>query len=156
MPYVYAPYWQNPAQIDAQLCVRVKGDPAAMLPLLARQVNRVDPDVPVAETITLQQQIAGSVQSLRITASFVSYAAVLTVLLSAMGLYGALAFSVSRRTREIGIRMALGAESSGVLVMVIRERMSVILVGVVAGLGLASALPALSAISFTDLAPPMR
>ena len=119
--------------------MRVKGDPAAMLPMLAREVNRVDPDVPIAETTTLPLQIAGGLRSLRITASFVSYAAAWAVLLSAIGLYGALAFSVSRRTREIGIRMALGAESTEVLAMVIREGMTVILFGVATGLGLAVA-----------------
>ena len=61
-PYVYTPSWQNPAQVDARLLMRVKGDPAAMLPMLVREVNRVDPDVPIAETITLPMQTAGSYQ----------------------------------------------------------------------------------------------
>ncbi len=139
IPYVYVPYWQNAAQVDARLCLRVKGDPAAMLPVLVREANRVDPDVPIAETITLPLQIAGTLQSLRITASFVSYAATLAVFLSAIGLYGALAFSVSRRTKEIGIRMAVGAASADVRAMVIRQGMAVILVGVAAGFGLAAA-----------------
>jgi len=139
IPYVYVPYWQNAAQVDARLCVRVKGDPTPMLTVLARQVSRVDPDVPIAETITLPLQIAGGLQSLRISASFVSYAAALAVLLSAIGTYAALAFSVSRRTKEIGIRMAVGAKSTEVRAMVIREGMTVIAVGVAAGLGLAVA-----------------
>jgi ABC-type antimicrobial peptide transport system permease subunit len=138
-PYVYTPFWQNPAQVDAHFCVRVKGDPAAMLPALVREVNRVDPEVPIDETMTLSLQIAGSISSLRITASFVSYAAVLAVLLSAIGLYGALAFSVSRRTKEIGIRMAVGARSAEVLLMVMREGMTVIFIGVAAGVGLSIA-----------------
>jgi predicted permease len=132
-PYVYIPYWQNAAQVDARLLIRVKGDPAAMLPALVRAVNRVDPDVPITETIALTLQMAGSISSERITAGFVSYAAVLAVLLSAIGLYGAMAFSVSRRTKEIGIRMAIGARSAAVLAMVMREGMTVVLVGVVPG-----------------------
>lgn len=68
-----------------------------------------------------------------------SFAAVPAVLLSAIGLYGALAFAVSRRTREIGIRMAVGAESRAVLAMVIREGMSVVLAGFVLGAPLAQA-----------------
>ncbi len=138
-PYVYTPFWQNKELVDARLCVRVKGDPAAMLPSLAREVNRVDPDVPIAETITLPLQMAGSIRSLQITASFVSYAAVLAIVLSALGLYGTLAFAVSRRTKEIGIRMAVGARSATVLLMVIREGMTVIFVGVAIGVGLAMA-----------------
>jgi predicted permease len=132
-PYVFVPFWQNPSQLDASVCVRVKGNPAAMLPALAREVNRVDSDVPIAETVTLPQQIAGSISDLRITASFVSYAAVLAVLLSAIGLYGAMTFSLSRRTKEIGIRMAIGAKSASVLAMVIREGMTVVFIGVAFG-----------------------
>ncbi|SPF53229.1 conserved membrane hypothetical protein [Candidatus Sulfopaludibacter sp. SbA4] len=136
---VYTPYWQNPAQVDASLCVRVKGDPAAALPALAREVNRVDPDLPITETMTLRHQIAVGSNGLQIIAGFVSYAAVLAVLLSAVGLYGALVFSVSRRTKEIGIRMAIGARSAEVLRMVIREGMAVVLVGAAIGVGLAIA-----------------
>ena len=139
MPYVYTPFWQNPAEVDARVSVRVKGDPESMLPMLDREVHRVDPDVPIAETITLPMQIAGGIRSLRITASFVSFAALLSVLLSAIGLYGAMAFSVSRRTKEIGIRMAVGAKPQQVLGMVIREGMTVALVGAASGVGLAIA-----------------
>jgi macrolide transport system ATP-binding/permease protein len=139
LPYVYTPFWQNAMQVDARLCVRVKGDPAAMLPALVREVGRVDRNVPIAEVITLPQQMAGSVMSLRIAAGFVSYAALLAVLLSAIGLYGVLAFSVSRRTKEIGIRMAVGARSSEVLAMIIRDGMTVIGVGVAIGGGLSIA-----------------
>ena len=138
-PYLYVPFWQNPTEIDARVCVRVKGDPDAALPVLTRAVNRVDPDVPIAETMTLPLQMAGRIQPERTTATFASYAAVLAVLLSAVGLYGALAFSVARRKREIGIRMAIGARPAEVLLMVMREGMTVISVGVTAGVGLAIA-----------------
>jgi putative ABC transport system permease protein len=136
-PYVYAPYWQNAMQVDARYCVRVKGDPAAMLSLLVREVNRVDPDVPVSNTTTLPVQIKGTIKPTRITATLLAYAAGLSVLLSAIGLYGTLAFSVSRRTREIGIRMAVGAESRTVRSMVVREGMAVVALGIVGGMGLA-------------------
>jgi predicted permease len=139
LPYVYVPYWQNPEAVDARLCVRVHGDPAAMLSRLAREVNRVDPDVPIAETITLPTQLDGMFKPLRVSATFLSYVAAMAVLLSAIGLYGALAFAVSRRTKEIGIRMAVGAESRGVLTMIVREGMTVILLGACVGIGLAVA-----------------
>jgi predicted permease len=138
-PYVFEPFWQNPGEIDARLCARVRGDPAAMLPRLAREVNSVDPDVPIAETITLMTQLDGFYRPLRVTAAFLSYAAGLTVLLSAMGLYGALAFTVARRTKEIGIRMAVGAQARGVLAMVVREGMTVVIAGACVGLTLALA-----------------
>jgi hypothetical protein len=136
-PYVFAPFWQNAAQLDARFLVRVKGDPGAMLPALTREANRVDPDVPIAETITLPEQMAGANLELRYTAGFASFAAVLAILLSSIGLYGALAFAVSRRTKEIGIRMAVGAESATVLAMVLRDGMRVILAGAVIGVVLA-------------------
>ncbi|HLY20153.1 MAG TPA: FtsX-like permease family protein, partial [Bryobacteraceae bacterium] len=138
-PYVYVPFWQNPEQLDARLAIRVKSDPASMLPALAHEVNQVDPDVPIAETITLPLQMEGSIRSERVTGAFVSYAALLAVLLSGIGLYGTQSFSVSRRTREMGIRLAVGARPAAVLAMVVREGMSVIAVSIAAGIGLAIA-----------------
>jgi len=70
---------------------------------------------------------------LRTTGAFASYAAVLAVLLSAIGLYGALAYSVSRRTKEIGIRMAVGAKSGTVLRMIVREGMTAVILGIALG-----------------------
>jgi macrolide transport system ATP-binding/permease protein len=138
-PFAYAPFWQNPGQIDSRVCVRVHGDPAVILAALAREVHRVDPEVPIAETITLPMQMAGWIRPLRISATFVAYAAVLAMLLTAVGLYGTLAFTVSRRTKEIGVRMALGAARSSVLALIVREGMTVVLLGVVVGVGLAAA-----------------
>jgi macrolide transport system ATP-binding/permease protein len=138
-PYVYAPFWQNPGQIDSRLCVRVAGDPASMLPALVREVNRVDPDVPIAETITLPIQMAGWIRPLRLTATFIGYAAGLATLLTAIGLYGTLSFTVARRTREIGVRMALGAARSRVLGLILREGMMVVVAGALAGVALAAA-----------------
>jgi putative ABC transport system permease protein len=138
-PYVYLPYWQNADSVDARYCVRVRGDTAAMLPVLIREVNGVDPDVPVTEAITLAFQLAqGKLRPVRMTATFLAYAAGLAVLLTTIGLYGALAFSVSRRTKEMGIRMAVGAPPAELLRMIVWEGMTVVLLGVVAGLGLSS------------------
>ena len=138
-PWIYVPFWQNPQQVDSRLAIRVAGDPEAMLPALVREVNRVDPDVPIAETITLPLQMAGLIRPLRISATFIGYAAALAVLLTAIGLYGTLAFAVSQRTKEIGIRMALGAARARVLGLIVREGMTVVLIGALAGLGLAAA-----------------
>jgi len=138
-PWVYAPFWQNPAQIDSRLAIRTAGDPAAVLPAIARQVNRLDPDVPIAETITLPGRIAALMRPVRVSATFVGYTAVLAVVLTAIGLYGSLAFAVARRTKEIGIRMALGAPRGRVLGLVVREGMTVVAAGVAIGLALALA-----------------
>ena len=138
-PYVYIPFWQNPSQIDARLCIRVKGDPAAMIPQLVNVANRVNPAIPIAETIPLSVRVAGSISSLRITAAFASYAAIFALLLSGVGLYGVLAFSVSRRTKEIGIRLAVGAKASGVFLMLVREGMAAVCAGLLTGIPLAIA-----------------
>ena len=138
-PYVYVPYWQNAKTLEARLCVRVKGNPAAMLSRLVREVNRVDPNIPIAETITLPVQLDGMFRPLRVSATFLGYVACVCVLLSAIGLYGVLAFRVSRRKKEIGIRMALGANPYSIRVMIMREGMAVILFSSCAGIGLAAA-----------------
>ena len=136
--WVYTPFWQNPAQVDSRVAIRAAGDPSALLPAIAREVNRVDPDVPIAETITLPSRIAALMRPVRVSATFVGYTAVLAVILTAVGLYGSLAFAVARRTKEIGIRMALGAERRRVLGLVVRDGMTVVAAGVAAGLALAA------------------
>jgi putative ABC transport system permease protein len=119
--------------------VRVAGDPAAILPALAREVHAVDPDVPITETITLPTRMAGLVRPVRVGAVFVGYAASFAMLLTAIGLYGVLAFSVSRRTKEIGIRLALRATRSRVVASIVREGVGVVVAGAAVGVGLAVA-----------------
>jgi predicted permease len=138
-PWIYVPFWQNPNQIDSRLAIRVAGDPAAMLPAIEREVNRADPDVPVSETLTLPGRLAALLRPVRIGAAFIGYTAVLAVLLTAVGLYAALAFAVTRRTREIGIRVALGAARSQIVGAIVRDGAIVTAVGTAVGLGLAVA-----------------
>jgi len=137
--WVYVPFWQNPGQIDSRIAVRVSGDPAAILPALTREVHAVDADVPIAETITLPTRMAGLTAPVRVGAAFVGYAASFAMLLTAIGLYGALAFAVSRRTKEIGIRLALGAARSRLVASIVREGFVVVCVGAAAGVLLAVA-----------------
>jgi predicted permease len=139
-PFVYVSYWQNPAQVDARYYVRVRGDAGAMLPALVREVNRLDPAVPVTDTVTMSFFLAHTMlHPVRLNATFLGYAAGLAVLLSALGLYGTMAFSVSRRAKEVGIRMALGAARRDVFGLILGEGMAAVLGGVAAGLGLALA-----------------
>ncbi len=136
-PYLYVPFWQNPDQVDARLQIRVAGDPAAMLPTLARTVSEVDANVPVTGLVPMPLRIAGNLRPLRMGATAVGYAGGLAVLLSAIGLYATLAAKVAQRTREIGVRLALGSTSRQIVGLIINEGMRVIVVGVAAGLALA-------------------
>lgn len=135
--YVYTPYWQNPDAVDARLCIQVRGDPAAMLPTLNRAIHGVDPEVPIAEMTTLSRQLKGVFRPLRLSATFVSYAAGLTTVLCIIGLYAALALAVARRRREIGIRLALGAAPQRMFLSLLKEGMGTVLIGMACGLGLA-------------------
>ena len=136
-PWAYIPFWQNAGAIDSRIAVRTSGDPAALLPELAREVHPIDPAVPIADTITLPVQIAGLTRPVRVAALFIGYAAALAMLLTAIGLYGALAFAVSRRTKEIGIRLALGAGRGRLVASIVREGLGVVLAGAAVGVVLA-------------------
>jgi predicted permease len=140
-PFLYLPYWQNNIrpQIDARLAIRVAGDPLAMLPGLRRVIVSVDPQVPLGEAMTLTRQINIVFKSVMLTSSVLTWTGALAFFLSMLGLYGALAFAVGERRREIGIRMALGAERGDVLRLVIGQGLRLALSGVVIGLLLAYA-----------------
>jgi predicted permease len=138
-PWIYTPFWQNRSEVDSRLAIRVAGDPASMLPVLVRVANRVDGDVPIAETITLRTRLAGLLRPVRVGAIFVGYTAALAVMLTAIGLYGALAFTVSRRTKEIGIRMALGAARGRIVASIVGDGLLVVVAGTAAGVVLAAA-----------------
>ncbi|MGD8329569.1 MAG: FtsX-like permease family protein, partial [Acidobacteriota bacterium] len=138
-PYLYTAFWQNPEEVDTRLQVRVRGDAAALLPRLMGAVSRVDPEVPISEPLTLTQRVNGYLRPQRMGAAAVSYAAGLAVLLSAMGLYAALAAGVSARRHELGVRMAVGASAGEVFRMIVRQGSATNAAGVAVGLGVAAA-----------------
>jgi predicted permease len=141
-PFLYLPYWQNNIrpQIDARLLIRVAGDPETMLPGLLRVIASVDQQVPLDEVTPLTRQINTVFKSVMLTSAVLTWAGALAFFLSMLGLYGVLAFAVGARTREIGIRMALGAEARDVLRLVIAQGLRLALAGV--GIGLPAAYAA--------------
>jgi predicted permease len=131
---VYTAYWQDPDRVDARLCVRTEGDAGELLPTLRRAIFEIDPQVPVTETSTLKARLRSEFASVHLAGRVLAVSGALAAFLSAVGLFGVLALAVTRRTREVGIRMALGAGQWQVVTAIVGEVLG--LVGVALGLGL--------------------
>ncbi|HEU5182797.1 MAG TPA: ABC transporter permease [Candidatus Polarisedimenticolia bacterium] len=116
------------------VAVRVDGEPGKLLPSIRRKVREIDPELALANVRTMDEWIAASSAQLRLSTQLLSGFAAAALLIAALGIYGVLASSVSQRTREIGMRMALGAQPGGVLRLVVGEGMRVALAGISAGL----------------------
>src|SRR6202020_1479077 len=101
--------------------MRVNGDPMSALPNAERAVHELDPDLPLRDPMTQQAQFNESINDRRLFSRLAVFFGLLAGLLVATGLYGTLAYRVSHRTVEIGVRLAVGAQRSEVLLMVLRE-----------------------------------
>ena len=139
LPFLYLPFWQT-AEIDTRMVVRVATDPQAMLPTLRREIAAVDANVPISEDMPMTEQIDSKYRPVLLMSSVLICAGLIALFLSMIGLYSVLAFTVSQRTREIGIRMALGATSLDVLRLVARKGMTLAVIGIALGSGGAIAL----------------
>lgn len=135
----YLPFWQDETLLEARMCIRVSGDAAAALPMVRRTIASIDPEVPVTEAMPLMDQVRGAYKDTRIANAVLSCAALLALILSAMGLYGIVSYDVTRRTKEIGVRTALGARPYDVVRLFLRQGFRIALTGVLFGAGLAFA-----------------
>ena len=156
-PFFYLPRLQHSALFPrATLLVRATEDPARMLLTLEREIHTLDANLPLEKTWTFEQYLSQRMDRQRGLTTVLAVFGVVALILAAMGLYGVMAFAVAQRTREIGIRMALGAEVGDIRKLFVGEGVRLALIGVAVGIGLAAALTrALSSLLFgvtaTDL-----
>jgi predicted permease len=136
----YEPYLASPFLGQMTVYIRTSMDPGQLFPALRAKVRELDPNIPVYAMRTTEEQINNSLTTERLIASLSAVFGFLATLLAAIGLYGVMAYTVARRTREIGIRMALGAAQVNVIWMVMREVLILVAVGVAAGVPAAWAL----------------
>lgn len=151
-PFVYLPLAQNHTNF-VSLAVRTAGPPMAITPQVREIVSALDRDIPIYWVYSMTEALARPLWFIRVFGSMFMLFGVVALFLAGVGLYAVMAFSVSRRTREVGIRMALGAEAGHVLGMVLRQGLVQLGIGMAAGLALAFGVSQLMKIVLFDVQP---
>src|SRR5438876_2274924 len=132
-PEMYVPFAQDP-YFTSIIVVRSNQDPVSLLPAIRREIQAIDSGVPLANVRTFEQVIADSVAPRRLSVVLLGVFAGVAVLLASVGIYGVMSFLVGQRTQEIGVRMALGAQRSDVLKLVLSRSLKLISAGTIIGL----------------------
>jgi putative ABC transport system permease protein len=140
LPEVYMPYKQFPILLSPHLAVRTTGDATAAAGSLRKLISGIDRTAPIHDVMTMEQALADSIAPRRFHLFLLGTFAAIALLLALVGIYGVMSYSVTQRTQEIGVRMALGAQRNEVVRMVVRQGLGISLVGIAAGLIAAAGL----------------
>jgi len=132
-PMAYYGHTQNPQGL-ANFVVRFSGAPGAIVPQVRRAIQEVNRNLPIDEVVSLSEHIGRSLTQQKLVARLAFFFGLLALLLACVGLYGVLSYAVTRRTNEIGIRLALGADGRNILWLVLREALALVCGGVIVGL----------------------
>lgn len=143
-PAYYVPQTQVPFS-QMVTVIKTISEPRSLISAVTKEVAAMDPDVPLFEVKSMEEFMSASVAAPRFNTTLLSIFAAVALVLTVVGLYGVMSYSVAQRTNEIGIRLALGAQSRDVLLMVVKQGSTLILVGLVIGLASAYALTRLIA-----------
>ena len=136
IPQLYFAEAQNP-DLQTTLLVRTQGEPAALLPSVRTAVRSIDPQLPIFATRTMSEAVSASLGRQRLAATLIGGFSLLALFLAALGLYGVLAYSVTQRTREIGIRIALGSPRARIFSLIMRRAVIMVGLGIFVGVVLA-------------------
>jgi predicted permease len=132
-PMAYYPHTQRPQSLP-NFVVRISGQPEPVIANIRQAIKQVNQNLPIDDVVTLTDHIGRSLVQQKLIARLASFFGLLALLLACIGLYGLMSYAVARRTNEIGVRMALGAGSRNVLWLVLREALTLVVIGLVLGL----------------------
>jgi putative ABC transport system permease protein len=154
LPALYSPYTQaNPWKRWMTFVARTQADPTGMTQAVKQQIWKVDSQLPVSKVKTMNDVAAASFAARRFNMFLLSIFASLALILAGVGIYGVMSYAVTQRTQEIGIRMALGARATDVLKLVMRNGMTLTLIGVAIGVAGAVALTRLLTTMLFEVKP---
>jgi putative ABC transport system permease protein len=133
VPTIYWPHAQTLPRADMTVILRTRGDPRSVLPVVKQAVSALDANLPLFGVAPMEELLADSVASHRFTTTLLLVFAAVALVLGTVGTYGVMSYTVTQRTREIGVRVALGADHHGVLRLVLKQGMTLAVIGIAAG-----------------------